>query len=101
MEGPGTSAITGRGVPLSRLAAEISNAVGAPVWDRTNLTDEYYFGFRFLRDDGAGANARDPNVLSLPIADALQQEVGLRLERTKGPVEILVVDHVQRAPTEN
>ena len=100
-EGPGTSAITGRGVPVSALTAEISKDVGTMVLDRTGLTGDYYFGFRFLRDDELGVNARDPRVMSLPIGDALEDELGLRLEKTKGPVDILVVDHVEKMPTPN
>jgi uncharacterized protein (TIGR03435 family) len=100
-EGRGTSAITGRGVPVSKLAAQISDAVHTVVLDRTGLSGDYYFGFKFLNEDPEGANARDLSVQSLPIGIALEAELGLRLEKIKTPVQILMVDHVDKTPSEN
>jgi uncharacterized protein (TIGR03435 family) len=37
-----------------------------------------------------------PNLFS-----ALQEQLGLRLEQRKGPVELLVIDHLEKAPVEN
>lgn len=36
-----------------------------------------------------------------PLAQTLEDQLGLRLESKKGPVEMLVVDHIDRTPTEN
>lgn len=95
MEGPGTAAITGRGVPVSMLVSELSAALETLVIDQTGLAGNYYFGFRFLRD------ALDPAATSIPVFDAIQDELGLRLEATKGPAEILVVDRIAKVPTDN
>ncbi len=95
MEGPGVSAITGRGVSMSRLAETVSEILSAFVEDKTGLSGKYYFGFRFLRDVGATASSAP----SLPAA--LQEELGLKLEKQKGPVEILVIDHIEKMPIEN
>jgi uncharacterized protein (TIGR03435 family) len=95
--GKGAAAITGRGVPLSRLAYTLSEELKEFVIDRTGMTGNYYFGFTFRHLDDPVADA--PEVASL--FDALRDELGLRLERQKGPVEFLVVDHAERLPTEN
>lgn len=96
-EGSGIAAITGRGVPLARLAYTLSEELKEFVVDRTGMTGNYYFGFTFRRLDYPNADA--PEVASL--FEALRDELGLRLERQKGPVEFLVVDHAERLPTEN
>jgi len=96
-EGKGIAAITGRGVPLARLADTLSEELKEFVIDRTGTTENYYFGFAFRHLDDTDADA--PDVASL--FDALREELGLRLERRKGPVEFLVVDHAERIPSEN
>lgn len=91
------SAITGRGVPLARLAETLSEELEEFVIDRTGMTGDYYFGFTFRRLDRADADAPE----APPIFDALADVLGLKLERQKGPVELLVVDHAERMPSEN
>jgi uncharacterized protein (TIGR03435 family) len=91
--------ISGGAQPLSRLAAQLSQQVQRVVIDRTGLTDVYDFILTYAPDRvpqaaGADAPAVDPNLPSL--FTALQEQLGLRLESTRGPVETLVVDHVER-----
>ena len=97
VEGPGTTAITGRGVPVGKLADEISAGLGEFVKDETGLNGKYYFGFKFLRDDFLA----DGKVEGVSLFTALQDELGLRLERQKGIVEMLVADKIEKVPTEN
>jgi len=47
---------------------------------------------------GVVAAAGDPSVL--PLAAALQEQLGLKLESRKGPIDVLVIDSIQQ-PTEN
>jgi uncharacterized protein (TIGR03435 family) len=96
MEGIGTSALTGRGVTLTRLAETLEGQFKEFVVDETGLTGNYYFGFTFRNLDSP-----DGAVESAPLPDALREQLGLRLERRKGPVELLVVDHFERTPSEN
>jgi uncharacterized protein (TIGR03435 family) len=49
-----------------------------------------------MPDEVASAGAVGPSIYSV-----LQEQLGLKLERWKGPVEILVVDHLDKAPTRN
>lgn len=96
-DAPDISAITGRGVSIARLAETLSEELKEFVIDRTGMAGNYYFGFTFRRLDRADADA--PQAPS--IFDALSEELGLKLERQKGPVDLLVVDHAERIPSEN
>jgi uncharacterized protein (TIGR03435 family) len=96
MEGKGTSALTGRGVSTSQLADTLSESLGAFVVDQTGMTGKYYFSFKFLALNGPGDDREGPP----SIFTALQDEIGLKLEKQKGPVEFLVVEHVEK-PSEN
>jgi uncharacterized protein (TIGR03435 family) len=76
---------------------------GRSVIDRTGLTGNWEFELTFMPDQfdpppGQNAPAIDPNAPSLPTA--LQEQLGLKLEDTKGTIEVLVVERVER-PTEN
>ena len=95
MHGVGISAIVGRGVSTSQLADELSADLDTFVSDQTGLTGKYYFGFKFLSVQQPSDTADAPSIFSV-----LQDELGLRLEKQKGPVEILVVDHYEK-PSEN
>ena len=63
--------------------------------DRTGLTGRYYFGFKFrsLMQPREDADAAD-------LFAAVQEELGLRLEKEKLPVEFVVVDRLEK-PSEN
>ena len=82
---------------LSRTAATGDRVV----LDRTGLQGRYDFELKFERDAraSAGASPADPVVRreeGPSIFTALQEQLGLRLEARKGPVEFLVVDSVSR-----
>jgi uncharacterized protein (TIGR03435 family) len=95
-EGRDIGAITGRGAPLSKLADKLSEQLKVYVLDETAMTGNYYFAFKFRR----GVDA-SPDAPEAPLLQAVQEELGLRLERRKGQVEFLVVDHFERVPSEN
>ena len=69
--------------------------MGVPVVDETGLKGSYDFSIRYARPDPVG------NTDELTLFAALLRELGLRLEKGKGPVETLVVDHIEVKPTEN
>jgi uncharacterized protein (TIGR03435 family) len=85
-------------VSMESFAEFLSSEAGRPVLNKTGLTGSYE-----LTLDWASDNAPSPNdATTLPsIFTALQEQLGLKLESTKGPVETLAVDHVDRTPTEN
>lgn len=69
---------------------------GRTVVDRTGLTGNWDFEVTFTPDRPAGQDAPliDPNLPSLPTA--FQEQRGLKLEPITGPLEVLVVDRVER-----
>jgi uncharacterized protein (TIGR03435 family) len=92
----GDRSIKGKALTMSNLASMLISAVGAPVADRTGLTGKYNVNLAFAPMLGT---PRDDEPLPTILA-VLPQQLGLRLEKTKGPVEVLVIDKVQ-LPAEN
>lgn len=98
--------ITAQAVSVASLAEDLTQMLGHPVTDKTGLTGVYDFKLRFAADDrllppgGAAPSERpalpsgDSNEPSL--FDAIQEQLGLKLESGKSPVEIIVIDHVER-----
>ena len=91
--GPGRSQLTGTGVSMKLLAGYVGNRLGRIVLDKTGLSDSYDFTL-----DWAPEQAPDSSVPSL--VTALQEQLGLRIESARSPVEVLVIDSIDR-PSEN
>jgi len=102
----GARVLTARAMTMTNLARLLSGDVGRPVLDRTNLDSAYDLQLEWSSDLGlrqappgsAGANELTPDGLSL--FTALQEQLGLRLQATRGPVEVVVVDRAE-PPTPN
>ena len=86
--------LTAQNVTMSMLAEALAGKMGRPVLDSTSLSGFFDFALDFAPDDRPNDNAP-----SMPTA--VQEQLGLRLEPTKGTVEVLVVDHADRVPIEN
>jgi uncharacterized protein (TIGR03435 family) len=80
---------------MNRVAILAGLVLRRPVIDRTGLTGEFTFDLRFAPQD---ANAGESSAPSL--GTAFQEELGLRIEDSRGPVEALVIESAER-PTEN
>jgi len=100
--GPG--ALSGNGVDMTFLANSLSQMVQRIVTDKTGLSGNYEFEISFTPDGpqpgpggplpgGAVAPPVDPNAPS--IYTALQEQLGLRLEGSRAPVSVLVVDKAE------
>ena len=78
---------------------ELADGIGVdrPVLDQTGLTGKYDFKVEATPEFRIN---RDPDPTDISIFDALQRTLGLKLEARKVPVEILIVDHIEK-PTEN
>ncbi len=91
----GVVAITGRRVSMASLVETLKHQLGGKmVWDQTGVMGDYYFAFRYAQDDNPESDAPS-------LAAALRENLGLELKKQKGPVEMLVVDKMEKEPTEN
>jgi uncharacterized protein (TIGR03435 family) len=86
--------------PMAEIALFFGAAVGAPVTDRTGLNGKYDFRLEYAPNGSATAvdAASDP---APGLFDSVEAQLGLKLVRGKVPEERLVVDHVEKVPTEN
>jgi uncharacterized protein (TIGR03435 family) len=105
--GPGQ--LTGQAIPIALLVQQLMDQPeldGRLVLDQTGLTGTYDFKLqwtpeRLRSNPSQGPDAALPPDSSGPsLFAALQQQLGLRLESTKGPVDSVVIDHIER-PSEN
>jgi uncharacterized protein (TIGR03435 family) len=106
--GPGQMA--GGGYPLSQLATTLSSFVQRVVVDRTGLAGNFDFDLTWSPDQFQGGGPLGPlpgserpvgSDSSAPsIFTALEEQLGLKLASQKGPVDVLVIDRVER-PTED
>jgi uncharacterized protein (TIGR03435 family) len=84
---------------MGQLAEMLTAQFGRPVIDKTGLMDKYDFVLKYKGrwDRDRAADDLDPMP---PMDRALQEELGLKVEATKGPVKVLVIDHIDK-PSEN
>ena len=116
--GAGTNPMLNRGVTcqnmsMAQFAAALpslaANYVLTPVRDATGLDGSWDFSFNFSavnllpgrRFDPNGASGSSDPTGAVTLQEALQKQLGLKLDREKRPVPVLVVDHVEEQPTEN
>jgi uncharacterized protein (TIGR03435 family) len=81
-----------RGVTMAVLARMLKRPAGADVVDRTGITGIYDIEMTWRKDE----NSDGPDFFT-----ALQEQFGLKLEPSRAPVEVLVVDGAERIPIEN
>jgi uncharacterized protein (TIGR03435 family) len=83
-------------VTMGRFAAILSEFPmlgGAPVLDRTGLPGTYTFQMRARADNNPNPEA------GVPIPVALEEQLGLKLERSTGSIDVVAVDHIERPDT--
>src|ERR1035438_8379573 len=96
--------MTGTRTTMANFVVVLSRQLGRPVLDRTGLPGRYDFLLTFRPDigscsqpaEGRGSEAVNPGD-GPSIFTAIQEQLGLKLEAIKGPVEIIVVDHAEKA----
>jgi uncharacterized protein (TIGR03435 family) len=87
----GRGLMTARKMPMAIFANVLSSYVQGPVIDATGLEGGYDIKFEFRPQDAA--TGEGPS-----LSTALQEQLGLKLESKKGPVEMLIIDHAERPP---
>ena len=80
------------------LSEQLGKSVGRVVVDKTGLDGRFDLTLKFVSDDAVSAGPDAPSGPS--VFTALQEQLGLKLQPEKGPVEILVIDHIE-LPSEN
>jgi uncharacterized protein (TIGR03435 family) len=95
------------GVPMSRIAQLLTQSVGRPVIDKTGLTGYFDFTLQWTPQPGSEMPIRpagEPPAPPPPAADpdgpnlftAIQEQLGLKLESGRGPVEVVVIDRLEK-----
>jgi uncharacterized protein (TIGR03435 family) len=96
--------LQGLGVPLSLLARSLGSALERHVADDTGLSGNFDLNLEYVPDGnrlaGLISNTQPLDTAGPSLFTALQEQLGLRLESRKGPVEVFVIDHAER-PSEN
>ena len=114
----GRMRMVAQGTTIPKLVDALGMQVDRPIVDMTELTGTYDITLEFAPDPAImqakmaalGVPPPPPDGVSPSLADngplatiftALPEQLGLRLEARKGPVELLIIDSVEKTPTEN
>jgi len=113
MQGGGLN-LHGGEVAMKTLIKQLSSMLGRPVLDKTGVTATFDVSLKFTVDDTlaglvkdwgtvqghresmmAASGTNDAHAAPTFLA-AMQEQLGLKLESTKGPVEVMVIDHIEK-----
>ena len=101
--GPGVASF--KGVAIGMIVTILTQSVGRPVLDKTGLTGSYDFALKWTPEPGSGGltpfglppgappESADPDAPNL--FTAVQEQLGLKLESARGPVEVVVIDRLE------
>ena len=87
---PSVNEITAGALPMNEFARFLALNTGRIVVDRTGLTGVWDFDLKYSPDNAPNPDPDRPSIFT-----ALQEQLGLRLQATTGPVEVLVIDRVE------
>lgn len=91
----GITLVTSHYGTIDQLAENLARFLKQPVWNRTGLTGNYDYNFRYAMDD-------DPSVNAPSLENALRDQLGLNLlKKQRGSMEYLVIDSMETDPGEN
>ncbi len=80
-------------VNMKTFAEDLSRRLGLTVVDNTSLSGDYNFKFQYVPDRPGSAAA---DLTGPTLRDALEEQVELKLESRRGPVEVLVIEYLER-----
>jgi uncharacterized protein (TIGR03435 family) len=100
--------VTAKATPITDMATILSRQLRRPVLDQTGLKGTYDWALQWTAGAGLGGGplppvpgaADAPDSSGPSIFTAIQEQLGLRLESTKGPVDTIVIEHIEQ-PSEN
>jgi uncharacterized protein (TIGR03435 family) len=87
----GSDELAASALPMNEFARFLNVESGRTVVDRTGLTGVWDFDLKWSRPNAPNPDPDRPSIFT-----ALQEQLGLRLDATTGPVEVLVIDRVER-----
>jgi uncharacterized protein (TIGR03435 family) len=90
MGGTRTTRITTTKGSMDQLVTQLSAILDRPVLNKTGLTESYDYKLEWA-PEGVAAGSDAPSIFT-----ALQEQLGLKLESTKGPIETVVIDRAER-----
>jgi uncharacterized protein (TIGR03435 family) len=96
--------IGGRKIPIALIAAHLGEMgqFDRPILDRTGLRGTFDLVLEWGPDSPSDSTTSpDRDATQTNVQEALQDQLGLKLERQRAPVEVLLIDHIDREPTEN
>jgi uncharacterized protein (TIGR03435 family) len=88
---PEGTKISGRAVEISDLAQAVTGYFGVPVMDRTGLKGQFDYDLEFVESPPA-----DVSLNGVSIETALREQLGLRAERQRAPMDVLVIESAER-----
>jgi len=94
------SRFTGTKITINRLTQFLSRLLDLPVIDKTGTQGVFDIDLHFAWEELSAAAPKQPSN-GPSIFTALQEQLGLKLQSEKLPVEVVVVDHIERVPTGN
>jgi uncharacterized protein (TIGR03435 family) len=97
--------LTGQQMTMARLGEFLSRQMERPVVDLTKLPGVYDLTLDWVPEEALKAGADSKPAGDAPpgpdLLTALQQQLGLKLQPQKAPLELIVIDHAERVPVEN
>ena len=95
--------LTGKGATVAQLIVFLSAQLRQPIVDQTGLAGRYDYFMdinAYITDEmrsQPGPPAEAPSI----IAQALQSQLGLKVDPKKAPLEVLIIDKIEKTPTDN
>jgi uncharacterized protein (TIGR03435 family) len=105
----GRGQIAGSGMTMAQLSTMLANTLGRTVIDKTGLTGNYDIKLAWTPEPGQGGLLGgappppapvDPDATAPSIFTGIQEQLGLKIDSGKGPVEVYVIDRVEKPTTE-
>jgi len=97
---------SGSGIPIAQIVQILSQFTGRPVVDKSGLTALYDFNLKWTPDPGQGGGPFGPPPPGAPVQapdpdapnlyTAVQEQLGLKLDNQRGPVDVVVIDRIER-----
>lgn len=101
----GPTMLTAHHVTMKDVAIQISQPLGRPVIDETGLTGKYEIKIdvaAYMQSQAGDGKANEPQIDVMSVLfNALQSQLGVKLDSKKATVNFLVIDHAEKTPTEN